>query len=762
LETISLLNVDYKNLSRIFSNRLKNVLPSIISIDQTSCVIGRDISDTVASVRDLIEMVENDNTEGYLVKIDQEKAFDRMSHKYVSKVLEKFGFGRKFCKWMGIFYTEIFSAIKCNGFLSNYFPIKNSVRQGCPISAMLFVLTAEPLNRAIKTHRGIKGILIPNSDISSTIFQHADDTTATVSDKMSIANIFEVFELYGKASGAKVNESKSQIMCLGKANLSRDELGGLEIMICKDVLEILGIYVGKNRRECEEKNWRNKVNKIKNILNMWKQRSLNIQGRVTIISSLLVSRLWYAAMVINVPTWVIDEIKLSCLRFVWMKKSYPVKYTTLIGDKTIGGLNFPDIEMKIKAFRMKFIAKFLNPDCKAIWKDIFIYFLNYYLRMNLKHEYLFLSLNKKTLNKLPIIYKEMLIAWDEFKENIEINYDIETVFRQPLFFNSRICYRKSVLYFECFVKSGITQIKDLTYEVIPKLLPFAAVKEIVLENCPDVEEKVIERAYSVICNSIPIEWYIKVQRNVFLCTIDYLPQFILVHNANPLPINYCSTSLYYRILRKAATQEPTSTKLWKIHFTEFVLHKQAGMIHVHMNSKCPDMIELDFKIFHNIIYTNKKLKKMGIVNSELCGFCNKEIEDLLHIFIGCPRLKSFRDFLIHHLENMFTYAPNSYICNLNINFILMFGYPQKIKNVNYHLVNFFLSQARMCIYKTRGFFSYKGRTVNLISFFKYSFEKNITYIYQYYNVSKRYIFTKYFIQINNLIEIRNENLHFNW
>jgi len=49
---ISLLNVDYKILSRIFSNRLKNVLPSIIYIDQTSCVIGRDISDTVASVRD--------------------------------------------------------------------------------------------------------------------------------------------------------------------------------------------------------------------------------------------------------------------------------------------------------------------------------------------------------------------------------------------------------------------------------------------------------------------------------------------------------------------------------------------------------------------------------------------------------------------------------------------------------------------------------------------------------------------------------------
>lgn len=63
---ISLLNVDYKILARVLSNRLKLVLPNIISSSQTSCIIGRDISDTVASVRDVVEIIEKERTEGFV------------------------------------------------------------------------------------------------------------------------------------------------------------------------------------------------------------------------------------------------------------------------------------------------------------------------------------------------------------------------------------------------------------------------------------------------------------------------------------------------------------------------------------------------------------------------------------------------------------------------------------------------------------------------------------------------------------------------
>jgi hypothetical protein len=79
----------------------------------------------------------NNNLEGFLLKTDQEKAFDRAGHEYLFAVLEKFGFGLKFRNWVKIFYTSIFSSVKCNGFFTPYFRLKNSVKQGCPISALV-------------------------------------------------------------------------------------------------------------------------------------------------------------------------------------------------------------------------------------------------------------------------------------------------------------------------------------------------------------------------------------------------------------------------------------------------------------------------------------------------------------------------------------------------------------------------------------------------------------------------------------------------
>ncbi|CAC5423464.1 unnamed protein product [Mytilus coruscus] len=147
---ISLLNVDYKILARVMANRFKYVLPKVISPNQSCCILGKDISDTVASVRDIMDLVEMDDIECYLLKLDQEKAFDRAGHEYLFAVLDKFGFGNKFKNWIKIFYTNIFSSVKCNGFLTPYFRLKNSVKQGCPISALLYVLLAEPLSIAIK------------------------------------------------------------------------------------------------------------------------------------------------------------------------------------------------------------------------------------------------------------------------------------------------------------------------------------------------------------------------------------------------------------------------------------------------------------------------------------------------------------------------------------------------------------------------------------------------------------------------------------
>ncbi|CAC5423370.1 unnamed protein product [Mytilus coruscus] len=78
---------------------------------------------------------------------------------------------------------------------------------------------SEPLSIAIKKNCEIRGVVIPNTNVEEKVFVHADDTTLTLVDKNSVSETFRVLELYEKASGAKLNKEKSEVLALGKGNL---------------------------------------------------------------------------------------------------------------------------------------------------------------------------------------------------------------------------------------------------------------------------------------------------------------------------------------------------------------------------------------------------------------------------------------------------------------------------------------------------------------------------------------------------------------
>jgi hypothetical protein len=99
---------------------------------------------------------------------------------------------------------------------------------------------------------------------------------------------------------------------------------------------------------------------------MWIQRHLTIQGRVHVVSTLLMSRIWYTLFVTCIPDWALREIKTACVNFIWNNGSHLVKYNTIINEKCNGGLQLPDIVSKIKAFRLKFVIRFLDNDCNVL------------------------------------------------------------------------------------------------------------------------------------------------------------------------------------------------------------------------------------------------------------------------------------------------------------------------------------------------------------------------------------------------------------
>ena len=129
--------------------------------------------------------------------------------------LESMGFGPSFVSWVKLFYREVRSSVNVNGHLTSFFRLSRDVRQGCPLSPLLYVLVAEAFAVNLRSNPRIQGISFPGVGPVSPIVQYADDTSLVLSSDDSIKAAFEAFALFENASGFKLNLAKSKGLWLG-------------------------------------------------------------------------------------------------------------------------------------------------------------------------------------------------------------------------------------------------------------------------------------------------------------------------------------------------------------------------------------------------------------------------------------------------------------------------------------------------------------------------------------------------------------------
>ena len=119
---------------------MPQILNNIIGENQTAAIKNRTIFHTLSTVRDIIDVSNKLNKNLSVISLDFFKAFDRLDLNFIFSALEKFGYGQKFKQMIKICYNNIQSKIKINGLLSNPFIIMRDVRQGCPLSILLYIL----------------------------------------------------------------------------------------------------------------------------------------------------------------------------------------------------------------------------------------------------------------------------------------------------------------------------------------------------------------------------------------------------------------------------------------------------------------------------------------------------------------------------------------------------------------------------------------------------------------------------------------------
>jgi hypothetical protein len=106
---LSLLNTDYKILTKVLATRMQSVLDEIVSPDQNGYIKGRFIGENIRLISDIIEYKNANNRPGLIALLDFEKAFDTVNWQFLQHTLEAFNFGETFQKWTKIIYTDITS-----------------------------------------------------------------------------------------------------------------------------------------------------------------------------------------------------------------------------------------------------------------------------------------------------------------------------------------------------------------------------------------------------------------------------------------------------------------------------------------------------------------------------------------------------------------------------------------------------------------------------------------------------------------------------
>ena len=146
------------------------------------------------------------NIDAAILCLDFRKAFDTVELQFLILVLEKFGFNNSFINWIKSIYHNISTSIQNNGWLSDSFHPQRGLRQGCPISSLLFIIVAEIMATNIRNNNELKGISIKTNDITKTIklSQLADDTTLFLSSKNEIKLALNIVEDFGKHSGSPI------------------------------------------------------------------------------------------------------------------------------------------------------------------------------------------------------------------------------------------------------------------------------------------------------------------------------------------------------------------------------------------------------------------------------------------------------------------------------------------------------------------------------------------------------------------------------
>ena len=256
---ISLCNVIYKLFSKVLANRLKKVLPYLVSENQSAFQAGKVITDNILMAFETLHYMKNHQSgkTGFMaLKLDMSKAYDRVEWSFMKELLRKLGFHEKWVALMMECITTVSYSILINGEPSGTINPSRGIRQGDPLSPYLFILCTEGLhgllNQAVVAG-DIRGISICRNGPRLTHLFFTDDSLLFCRASIQeCQNIQDILLTYEKASGQQLNRDKTTLFFGKNVHQSLQEviISLLGVSEVKQYEKYLGLpsFVGRRKK----------------------------------------------------------------------------------------------------------------------------------------------------------------------------------------------------------------------------------------------------------------------------------------------------------------------------------------------------------------------------------------------------------------------------------------------------------------------------------------------------------------------------------
>ena len=356
---ITLLNVDYKLLSKILTARLEKIMGKLIDIGQVGFMKDRLIFDNIIALNEILA-----NKKNLVINLDFSKAYDSVNHEALIYTIRHLGFPPKFTALIQNMIVGSFSKVLVNDVLSPPFQIERGVKQGDVISPFLFNLVVEILQKnAIFSKTPLSPPTVGDCPVHMLLY--ADDVVIPTTNMLGINNWMKILDDFAKATGLFLNKQKSSIIYNGTRTLP------LPLSRQTGCFNFLGIKF--NCSGICSKN-PDLLTKIENSFRSYFRPSHNIFARVSVAKCYVLPKLWHHAFLITLPNAKIEKL---ITKFLWSSKSLDIKGRTCVSKtrmrkpRKYGGLAMWEMSSRNDAFLASSLERimFNHSKCSRMWQS---------------------------------------------------------------------------------------------------------------------------------------------------------------------------------------------------------------------------------------------------------------------------------------------------------------------------------------------------------------------------------------------------------